>query len=138
VIQKLKADPEARAAFIQLMRYGIVGVMVTALGQAIYYGLAETRTTSPLVAIAIAWVVGVTVGYFAHGWISFAGHGSRDDHGRMSTRFIAVNVIGYLLNSFWVWLLVERMGGPTWWPIPPNVILTPLITFFLHRHWTFR
>lgn len=138
MIQKLKADAEARAALTQLIRYGIVGVMVTALGQAIYYGLAETRTTSPLVAIAIAWVVGVTVGYFAHGWISFAGHGARDNHGRMSTRFIAVNVIGYLLNSFWVWLLVEQMGGPIWWPIPPNVILTPIITFFLHRHWTFR
>ena len=138
MIQKLKADPEARAALVQLIRYGVVGVMVTALGQAIYYGLAETRTTSPLVAIGIAWIVGVTVGYFAHGWISFAGHGERDDHGRMSTRFIAVNVIGYLLNTFWVWLLVEQMSGPTWWPIPPNVVLTPIITFFLHRHWTFR
>lgn len=138
MIQKLKADPEARAALIQLIRYGVVGVMVTALGQAIYYGLAETRTTSPLVAIGIAWIVGVTVGYFAHGWISFAGHGERDSHGRMSTRFIAVNVVGYLLNTFWVWLLVEQMGGPTWWPIPPNVVLTPIITFFLHRHWTFR
>ena len=141
MIQRLKgaaADPAARAAFWQLLRYGIVGVLITTGGQAIYYVLAETRTTSPLVAIAVAWIVGVIVGYFAHGWISFAGHGEREDHVGMSTRFIAVNVIGYLLNTFWVWLLVERLGGPTWWPIPPNVVLTPLMTFWLHRHWTFR
>jgi putative flippase GtrA len=137
-VERIAADPEARAAFKQLVRYGIVGVLITTLGQAVYFILAETGTTSPLVAIAIAWIVGVTVGYFAHGWVSFAGHGARDDHAAMSTRFAVVNVIGYVLNSFWVWLLVERLGGPTWWPIPPNVILTPLMTFWLHRHWTFR
>lgn len=134
---RVVADPEARATFFQLARYGVIGALITAGGQAIYYGLAETRTTSPLMAISIAWIVGVTVGYFAHGWISFAGHGTRDDHGRMGSRFIAVNLIGYALNSFWVWLLVERLGGPTWWPIPPNVVLTPLMTFWLHRRWTF-
>lgn len=136
-LERVAADPEARAAFFQLARYGIIGALITAGGQAIYYGLAETRTTSPLVAIAIAWIVGVIVGYFAHGWISFAGHGTRDDHGRMGARFVAVNLIGYALNSWWVWLLVERLGGPTWWPIAPNIILTPMMTFWLHRRWTF-
>ncbi len=134
---RVAADPETRAAFFQLARYGIIGALITAGGQAIYYGLAETRTTSPLVAIAIAWVVGVVVGYFAHGWISFAGHGTRDDHGRMGLRFVAVNLLGWAINSFWVWLLVERLGGPTWWPIVPNIALTPLMTFWLHRRWTF-
>ena len=74
-VDRALADPEARAAFAQLIRYAIIGALITIGGQAIYYGLAETRTTSPLVAIAIAWIVGVLVGYFAHGWISFAGHG---------------------------------------------------------------
>ena len=132
------ADPEARAAFGQLVRYAIIGALITIGGQAIYYALAETRTTSPLAAIAIAWIIGVVVGYFAHGWISFAGHGSRDDHKVTGTRFVTVNIVGYLLNSFWVWLLVERLGGPTWWPILPNIALTPLMTFWLHRYWTFR
>ena len=77
------------------------------------------------------------VGYFAHGWVSFRGHGERDDHARIGTRFVAVNVFGYLLNSFWVWLLVERLDGPNWWPIVPNVVLTPLLTFALHRRWTY-
>ena len=136
-IDRALADPEQRAALLQLIRYAVIGAAITAGGQAIYYGLAETRTTSPLVAIAIAWIVGVIVGYFAHGWISFAGHGTRDDHGAMGLRFVTVNLVGYAINSFWVWLLVERLGGPTWWPIIPNIALTPLMTFWLHRRWTF-
>ena len=136
-IDRALADPDQRAALFQLIRYAVIGAAITAGGQAIYYVLAESRTTSPLVAIAIAWIFGVSVGYFAHGWISFAGHGQRDDHGRMGLRFVAVNLIGYALNSFWVWLLVDRLGGATWWPIIPNIALTPLMTFWLHRRWTF-
>lgn len=136
-IDRALADPDQRAALFQLIRYAVIGAAITAGGQAIYYVLAESRTTSPLVAIAIAWIVGVIVGYFAHGWISFAGHGQRDDHRRMGLRFVAVNLIGYALNSFWVWLLVDRLGGATWWPIIPNIALTPLMTFWLHRRWTF-
>ena len=82
---------EAREAFDQLIRYGIIGALITVGGQAIYYGLAESRLTSPLVAIAIAWITGVIVGYFAHGWVSFRGHGERDDHARIGSRFVAVN-----------------------------------------------
>ena len=136
-IDRALADPDQRAALFQLVRYAVIGAAITAGGQAIYYVLAESRTTSPLVAIAIAWIFGVSVGYFAHGWISFAGPGQRDDHGRMGLRFVAVNLIGYALNSFWVWLLVDRLGGATWWPIIPNIALTPLMTFWLHRRWTF-
>lgn len=130
-------DPQQRETLLQLLRYGVIGAGITILGQLIYFGLAESRLTPPLVAIAIAWITGVVVGYFAHGWISFRGHGPRDDHARIGGRFVAVNVIGYLINSFWVWLLVEHLGGPTWWPIVPNVVLTPLMTFALHRRWTY-
>ena len=131
------ADPEAREPLLQLVRYGMIGAGITALGQAIYYVLAETSTTSPMVAIAIAWIVGVAIGYFAHGWISFRGHGPRDDHARIGGRFVAVNLAGYAINSFWVWLLVEHLAGPVWWPIIPNIVLTPLMTFAMHRYWTY-
>jgi putative flippase GtrA len=136
-VERVLSDAEAREAFNQLIRYGIIGALITLGGQAIYYGLAESRLTSPLMAVAIAFVIGLVVGYFAHGWVSFRGHGERDDHARIGIRFVAVNVFAYFLNSFWVWLLVERLGGPNWWPILPNVFLVPLVTFGLHRRWTY-
>ena len=131
-------DPEQRATVLQFARYGVIGLAITLLGQAIYLGLADHAGVAPLISIAIAWIVGVAVGYFAHGSISFRGHGDRANHAETGARFIGVNLAGYAMNSFWVWLLVERLDGVTWWPVVPNLVLTPLITFFLHRHWTFR
>lgn len=136
-VERVLNDAEARAAFAQLIRYAIIGALITLGGQAIYLGLADSRLTSPLVAIAVAWITGVIVGYFAHGWVSFKGHGERDDHARIGVRFVAVNLFGYAVNSFWVWFLVERLHGPNWWPVVPNIILTPLLTFALHRRWTY-
>src|SRR5262245_21968166 len=94
-VERVLRDAEAREAFNQLVRYGIIGALITLGGQAIYYGLAESRLTSPLMAIAIAFVIGLIVGYFAHGWVSFRGHGERDDHARIGVRFVAVNVFAY-------------------------------------------
>ena len=124
-------------AFAQLIRYGIVGALITAGGQAIYYIGVEAFGIDPNISIGIAFVVGIIVGYFAHGWISFAGHGERENHAQMGTRFVVVNLFGFAMNSFFVWLLVKHLGGPTWWPIVPNIVLTPLATFWMHRKWTY-
>ena len=60
------------AAVAQLVRYGIVGALITAGGQAIYYFGVEWFGIDPNISIGIAFVIGVVVGYFAHGWVSFA------------------------------------------------------------------
>lgn len=121
----------------QIMRYLFVGGGITALGAAIYWVCATLLHVPPLIANSLAFVVGVMIGYVLHSRVSFRGHGSRDDLGRTTTRFLAVNLFGYAMNSLWVWLLVEHWRGPTWWPIVPMVLLTPIITFVMHRRWTF-
>jgi putative flippase GtrA len=132
-----RIDPDARAAAAQLVRYVIIGGLITALGAAIYYGCAEFLGIEPLLANLIAFIVGVIIGYVAHSQVSFRGHGERDDLTRTGGRFIAVNLFGLSLNSFWVWSLVHWANGPNWWPIVPMVFVTPLATFLMHRHWTF-
>ena len=120
-----------------MLRYGVVGGGVTALGAAIYYGCAEFLGVAPLIANSIAFIIGILVGYVVHSQISFRGHGSRDSVARTGTRFLIVNLVGYAFNSLWVWSLVERLDGPNWWPVVPMVFVTPLVTFLMHRRWTF-
>jgi len=132
-----RIDPDARAAAAQLVRYVIIGGLITALGAAIYYACAEFLGIEPLIANLIAFIVGVIIGYVAHSQVSFRGHGERDDLTRTGGRFIAVNLFGLSLNSFWVWSLVHWAQGPNWCPIVPMVFVTPLATFLMHRHWTF-
>ena len=132
-----RIDPQARAAAAQLIRYVVIGGFVTALGAAVYYGCAEFLRIEPLIANLIAFIVGIIVGYVLHSRVSFRGHGQRDDLTRTGGRFVAVNLIGLCLNSFWVWSLVHWAHGANWWPIVPMVFVTPLSTFLMHRHWTF-
>jgi putative flippase GtrA len=72
-----------------------------------------------------------------HGAISFRGDGGRDRQHVRATRFLLVNVAGFAVNQFFVWFLVKYLGGPTWWPIIPFLLVTPWITFALHRRWVF-
>jgi putative flippase GtrA len=125
------------AAFWQLVRYVLIGGFVTALGVAIYWTSVESFGWAPLAGNGLAWIIGVWVGYAMHSLISFRGHGERPGVAKTGGKFIAVNVFGLALNSLWVWMLVERLGGPTWWPVVPMVIVTPLATFIMHRYWTF-
>lgn len=120
----------------QLVRFGITGVGVTLVYAAIYWPLA-TYAMNPNLAVMIAFVVATFVGKTAHGAISFRGHGSRDE--RTTHRFFVVSLLGFALNSAFTWALVTGpfFHGPTWWPLVPAVLVTPLVTFGLNRLWVF-
>jgi putative flippase GtrA len=120
----------------QLVRFGITGVAVTLLWSAIYWPLA-TYVMNPNLAVVVAFVIATTVGRYAHGAISFRGHGSRS--ARTIRRFFIVQFVGFVLQQGFTWLLVTGpfFHGPTWWPIVPAVFVIPLVTFWLNRAWAF-
>lgn len=124
-------------AAMQILRYGLVGGAITLLGAIVYYVCAQFLGIAPLIANSVAFVTGVLAGYGAHSRISFAGHGAPRDVARTGTRFAVVNLVGYAVNSGFVWLLTGPLNGPNWWPIIPMVFVTPLLTYLLHRRWTF-
>ena len=52
-------------------------------------------------------------------------------------RFLAINVLGFVVNQGFVWSLVKHLDGPTWWPTIPMIFVTPLLTFALHRRFVY-
>ncbi len=120
----------------QLLRFGVTGVAVTLFYAAVYWPLA-TFVMNPNLAVLVAFVLATTVGRFAHGAVSFKGHGTRD-RGTMR-RFFVVQGFGLLLNQGFTWVLVTGpfLHGPTWWPLVPAVFVVPLVTFWLQRNWVF-
>jgi len=120
----------------QLIRFGITGVAVTLFYAAVYWPLA-TYVMNPNVAVLVAFVLATAVGRFAHGAVSFRGHGSRSK--RTLYRFFAVQLFGMLLNQGFTWALVTGpfWHGPTWWPLVPAIFVVPFITFGLQRNWVF-
>ena len=121
----------------QLVRYGITGGFVTALGAGVYWVAATFFDVPPLLANVLAYAVAVAVGYVLHSRWSFRGHGSRDDLARTTSRFFAVSLVSFGLNSLFVWVLTGPLNGPTWWPVVTMLLVTPVVTFALNRRWVF-
>ncbi len=134
---RLPLDQEHRALIAQLARYGVTGLVVTAIAAGVYWVAATPLAVRPAIAAAIGYLVAVVLGYTLHSRYSFRGHGRRDSPVRATVRFVLVSLLSLALNELWVWLLVARLGGPTWWPIPLMVFVTPLATFALNRRWVF-
>lgn len=121
----------------QAARYGFAGLVITILFSAAYWAVAELGGVDPMVSLALVFVVFSGISYVTHGAFSFRGYGGRDRHHIRAARFFAVNVLGFILNQFFVWLLVKHLHGPTWWPIVPFIAVTPWVTFALHRKWVY-
>ena len=133
----LPFKPEQRTLAMQVARYAVAGLGITLAFSASYWAVTEVGGIDPNLSLAIVFVVFTGISYFAHGAFSFRDHGARDRMHIRATRFLIVNLIGFGLNQLFVWLLVKHFGGPTWWPIIPFVLVTPWVSFALHRKWVF-
>jgi putative flippase GtrA len=122
---------------VQLIRFGLVGGFVTALGASAYWVPATFLGVPPLLANVFGYMVAAGIGYLLHSRISFRGHGSRDNPVQRTGRFVVVSLVSLALNSLFVWALTGPLHGPTWWPVVPMLFVTPLVTFGLNRQWVF-
>ena len=124
-------------AFGQLVRFAMVGLSLAVIYSAIYWYLA-TYVMPPVVAVLIAFLVAVSIGFVLHSRWSFRGHGKSEDRA-MKMKFLAVQGSGFLLNEAFTWVLTGPLvHGPTWWPLIPAIFVTPLATFILNRQLVFR
>ena len=130
-------DPERRTALMQLVRYALAGVAITLAAAGSYWAIADLLGVGPMLSYTIVFIVFSGISYVTHGEYSFKGHGERDRHHIRMGRFFAINVLGFLVNQGFIWLLVKHLGGATWWPTIPMVFVTPLLTFTLHRRFVY-
>ncbi|CAN5367212.1 hypothetical protein BH10PSE13_BH10PSE13_16310 [soil metagenome] len=127
-----------RAMLGQVLRYGIVGGGVTALQAAVYWLLAGKGGVHPQMANVAGYLCAVVTGYFAHGAITFRGHGQEPASAARMVRFAAVSLFSLALNALWVWITVSWAGLPLWAPIPLMGVVTPGFVFLLNLRWVFR
>jgi putative flippase GtrA len=121
----------------QIVRFGLTGGFLTLLYAVIYWPLA-TYVVHPVLAVVIAFLIAVSVGYVLHSRWSFRGYGRREGGGRTQVKFLIVQSVGMTLNAAFTWILTGPFfHGPTWWPLVPAVLVTPFATFLLNRWWVF-
>jgi putative flippase GtrA len=132
-----RLDHEHRAVAVQMLRYAVAGGAITLAVAASYWAIAEYLRVDPMLSLAIVFLFFSGVSYLVHGAFTFKDHGERDRHHVRGARFLAINILGFVVNQGFVWYLVKYLGGPTWWPTIPMVLFTPLLTFALHRRFVY-
>ena len=132
-----RLDDERRAVAVQMLRYALAGGAITLAVAASYWAIAEFLHVDPMISLTIVFLFFSGVSYLVHGAFTFKGHGTRENHQVRGPRFLAINILGFVLNQLFVWFLVKYLGGPTWWPTIPMVLFTPLLTFALHRRFVY-
>jgi len=128
---------ERRTVLLHLVRYALAGFAITLAAAGSYWAITDLLHVDPMVSYAIVFIVFSGISYITHGEYSFKGHGTRDRHHIRMGRFFAINVLGFLVNQGFIWLLVKQLDGPTWWPTIPMVFITPILTFALHRRFVY-
>lgn len=126
-----------RTVLTQIARFLVGGVFVTALGVGLYAIFALALRWNPQLCNFLAYVLAMTTGYFMHSQWSFRGHGSERTRATRA-RFIMVSLIGYSLNSFWIWLLFAKLELGRAAPMIPMLLVSPAVTFVVNRQWVFR
>jgi putative flippase GtrA len=119
----------------QLIRFGISGAGLALMSALIYEGVLGVAT--PQFANAMAFLASSGAGYAVHSQWSFRDQRPQNAPVGNVFKFMAVNLMSFLVNVFWVWLLVTRLKLSPHLPLLPILGLTPWLSFWLHRSWTF-
>ena len=120
----------------QLVRFAIVGGLSTVVYAVVYWPLA-TYAIPPVLASVAGFMVAVVFGYIFHSRWSFRGHEAEGGVGTQS-RFVAVQSVGMAMNAGFTWIFTGPLHQPTWVPLVPVVLVTPLVTFALNRYLVFK
>jgi putative flippase GtrA len=127
-----------RSLFGQLLAYALGGGAMTALHSLSYWLMAEPLGVEPYVANSLAAVLAGLAGYALHSRFTFGHERDTGGEARAFGRYVIVSILCYLLNSFWVWLVVKQWGMSVAASIVPMILLTPWLGFVLNRFWAFR
>ena len=117
----------------QLLRYGIVGVMLNAALYGAYLLLTNAGTGSRL-AMTLTYASGVLIGFLLNRQITFRYQGRNSG---ALTRYIVSYVVGYLVNLGVLWVLVDHLGFRHEWVQGGVVVTLPVLLFALQRYWVF-
>src|SRR5256885_11449555 len=108
----------------QLVRFAVVGFSLAGIYSAIYWYLA-TYVMTPVLAVVVAFLASVSIGFVLHSRWRFRGHGRREDN-RLKIKVLLVQASGFVLNEAFTWVLTGPLvRGPTCGPLIPPVFVTP-------------
>ena len=116
---------------IQLIKFGIVGVIATLIDLAVLMLLKEFMHIDVLVASAVAFSVSVIANYILS--MLFVFKGSENSKVKEFIVFVVLSIGGLLLNQFIMWLGTEIMTAYYLWVKFFALIFVPIYNFVTRK-----
>lgn len=119
--------------FVQLMRYGIVGVASNAVLYLLY--LLFTRLgLAPVVAMTVTFAMGVAQTFVFNKRWTFE---HRERSRAAFIRYVLTYALGYVVNLLLLFVLVGQWHWPHQWVQAGAILAIAVMIFLLQRHWVF-
>jgi putative flippase GtrA len=119
----------------QLSRFGVVGIIATAVHVTVGLGLHNGLGMRPLWANLIAFCCALMVSFLGQTRLTFP---DATADGGAFVRFTTVAVTGLSLNQIIVWLVTSLFAGPYWLALIIIICTVPGLTFLLLKFWALR
>ncbi|MFX1738736.1 GtrA family protein [Paraburkholderia sp. A1RI_3L] len=118
---------------VKLLRFGVSGVMATAVHAMVAMMLIVKAEAAPMLANVLAFLCATGVSYLMNTLWSF----SAPVDVRNAWRFAVVSALGLGMTAL-VSGGVQLAGGAPWSGIAAVACVVPPATFLVHRAWTYR
>ena len=125
--------------FGQFLKFGLVGLSNTILSY-VFFSILVLLGLHYFIANAISFVVGVSNAFYWSNKYVFK-KGECENRGILQSlikTFLAYGFTGLLLNSFLLWVLIERYDIYSLIAQALCLIITVPLNFILNKYWSFK
>lgn len=123
----------------RIARFGVVGLTAAAVHYWTVVALVELWNMQPLRANVGGFIVAFWCSYFGHRYWTFSDTVDRQSgQGKSFGRFLAVAVLGFLMNEALFFLLLHFTALPYYLSLAVVVLTVAVMTYVLSRLWAFR
>ena len=123
-----------RKSFVQLFRYGLLGVTINLTGY-LFYLLITHLGGTPKSTMSILYGTGIVLSYFGNRKLTFAHQGNVIASG---TRFLIAHIFGYLINLAFLIVMVDNLGYDHRLIQAVAILIVALFLFFASKYFVFR
>ena len=123
----------------QLSKFAIIGVIATLINNVIYHFVFVSFDVSSVYANMVGFLFAFSFSFIGSIYYTFSEEYSVSIHRRaIFFKFIYVAAIGFLINTFFAFILVDYFRLDHRMYILTNLFVTPCLTFCLNKIWVFR
>ena len=119
---------------LQLIRYGLVGVVSNAVIYCIYL-LITYCGVEPKIAMTLVYIIGVFIGFVGNWKWTFAQGGPLSD---AALRYVLAHLFGYMLNFLILFIFVDRLGYAHQWVQALAIVMVAGFLFLVFKYFVFR